>query len=44
MESLDLQTGFNVVMAKREQRLAALAARYQADTADFEEEERRVKE
>ena len=36
MESLDLQTGFNGVMAKREERLAALAAKYQSDTVDFE--------
>ena len=44
MESLDLETGYKGVMAKREERLAALAHKYSSEINDFEEEEKRVKQ
>ena len=44
MESLDLETGYNGVMRKREQRLAQLADKYRAETDEFEEEERKIRE
>ena len=44
MESLDLQTGYMGAMDKREARLAQLANKYSAETQDFEEEEKRIKE
>ena len=44
MESLDLETGYKGVMRKREERLAELAQKYRAETDEFEEEERKVRD
>ena len=42
MESLDLQTGYKGVMAKRDARLASLATKYTSKIIEFQEEESKV--